>query len=188
MDSTCLPVYSTPLDERRPTPLPLLVCGDQLDCLKHLTALDVGAQDATERRGARALVIGIHMPDAEHPRQALKSRLRNARDAINTHLRWHPMVRHVIYVVHRDPASASPDKAVRLLSTTVRAHHAEIEMRHGRDICITGIVTSNHTSPEAFAKRVNDRIRTAPFEGSYATSWDEIADKSLAAATAEELL
>lgn len=139
---------------------------------------------ALERRRAHALVIGIHVLDADHIRKALKSRLRNAHDILNTH----PLVRHVIYIVHLDPDLGSPDMAVRLLFATASARHAEIEMRHGRDICVTSIVTSTHTNAEALAKRVNDRIRTAPFEGSYATLWDEIADKSLAAAAAEDLL
>lgn len=188
MASTCPATYSAPFDQRPLTPVPLLVCGDKIACLEHLPALDSDSQVALARRRAHALVIGIHLPDADHIRKALKSQLRNAHDILNTHLRRHPLVRHVIYVVHLDPDLGPADMAVRLLFATASAHHAEIEMRHGRDICVTGIGASTHTSAEALAKRVNDRMRTAPFEGSYATSWDEIEDRSITAAAAEELL
>lgn len=190
MDSACPAASTASVDERRLASLPLLLCGDEIACLEHLAALNSDARNALERRGARALVLGIHIPDIGRPNRALKSRLRNARHTINTLLPRHPLVRHVIYALHLDlePNACSPDTAVRLLFATVSAHHAEIEMRHGRDICITGIVTSPRTIPEAFAQRVHERIRTTPFEGSYATSWDEIADRSIGAAATEEFL
>ncbi len=178
----------TSLDKRAPSPVPVLLCGDPLDCLGQLVVHDSEARDALERHRARAIVIGIHIPDTDHSRKAVKYRLRNAHDTVNTHLRRHPLVRHIIYIVHPDSGQGAPDTAVRLLSATVGVHHAEIEMRHGRDVCITGIVTSVHTSPEALTERVTGRIKTTPIGGSYATTWDEIADRPLATAAAEALL
>lgn len=92
----------TSLDKRAPSPVPVLLCGDPLDCLGQLVVHDSEARDALERHRARAIVIGIHIPDTDHSRKAVKYRLRNAHDTVNTHLRRHPLVRHIIYIVHPD--------------------------------------------------------------------------------------
>lgn len=134
------------------------------------------------------MIVGVRVSDTNHPRQALRTQLRAAHDILTKPLRTHRLVRHIFYIVEVPPDSPSPDRAVNALSAAICAHHAEIEMRHGRDICITGIVTTCRTDPAALAERVQQRVTTTPFESYYATSWDQIAHRSIAAAAAEALL
>ncbi|MBM7827975.1 hypothetical protein G9U51_06495 [Calidifontibacter sp. DB0510] len=166
----------------------LLLYGDSLDSLAYLAAAAPHSHGALDDRRARTMIVGIRVPDTNHPRQALRSQLRAAHDILTKPLRTHPLVRHIFYIVEVPSDSPTPDRAVNALSAAICAHHAEIEMRHGRDICITGIVTTCRTDPEALAERVDQRVTTTPLESHYATSWDQIAHRSIAAAAAEALL
>lgn len=166
----------------------LLLYGDSLDSLAYLAAAAPQSHGALDDRRARTMIVGIRVPDTHHPRQALRSQLRAAHDILTKPLRTHPLVRHIFYIVEVPSDSPTPDRAVNALSAAICAHHAEIEMRHGRDICITGIVTTPHTDPVTLTERVHQRITTTPFESYYATSWDQIAHRPIAAAAAEALL
>lgn len=187
MDSTRHTTHPTQVAPQ-PEHARVLLYGDSLSCLEHVTALAPHDHDTLGGRRARTMIVGIRITDTNHVRQALKQRLGAAREMVNIRLRAHPLVRHLVYIVEVSFDSPASDRTVNALSSAICAHHAEIEMRHGRDICITGIVTTPHTDPAALAERVNHRITTRPFESHYATSWDQITHRSIAAAAAEALL
>ncbi len=166
----------------------LLLYGDSLDSLTRLAVPAPHDHGALDDRRARTMIVGIRVPDTSRRRQTLRNQLRAAHDILTKPLRTHPLVRHIFYIVEVPADSLAPDRAVNALSAAICAHHAEIEMRHGRDICITGIVITPHTAPAALAERVQQRSATTPLESHYATSWDQIAHRSIAAAATEAFL
>lgn len=187
MDTIRHATRSTPVGPQ-PGPGRLLLYGDSLDSLEYLAVPVPHEHGTLDDRRTRAMIVGIRVPDTNHPRQTLRTQLRAAHDILTKPLRTHPLVRHIFYIVEVPSDSPTPDRAVNALSAATCAHHAEIEMRHGRDICITGIVTTCRTAPAALAARVHQRITATPFESYYAISWDQIAHRSIAAAAEEALL
>lgn len=187
MDTTCHTAQPIP-ESAQPDQARLLLYGEPLDCLKYLAALVPHEHDSLGDQRVQTMVVGICVRDTHDPRQALRRQLRAARDSLTRPLRTHPLVRHLFYIVELPSDSPSLDRSVNAVSSAICAHHAEIEMRHGRNIYITGIVATPHTDPVALAARVSQRATTAPIEGYYAVPWEQIINRSVADAAAEALL
>lgn len=132
----------------------------------------------------RAAVIGI---DGLHLRaRELRRRLDSERREFARAIGRFPRMRHVIIVlrVERDAERA----ATRSLDRAAHLAHLELEMRPGRDICITGIVITDDADAWILIERLNERIRDAPIEGSYVISGRRIRETAISAAAAAEFV
>ena len=67
----------------------LLLYGDSLDSLTRLAVPAPDDHGALDDRRARTMIVGVRVPDTNHPRQALRSQLRAAHDILAKPLRTH---------------------------------------------------------------------------------------------------
>lgn len=168
-----------------------LVSGDRLDPLFG-TATDTGTGGAGEPVDGSGLVPGVIRGtvvgiDARHlsTHELRRRLLRERRDFARGVARF-PHVRHLIIVLRVERKSESA--VSRTLDRAAHSAHVELEMRRGRDVCVTGIVMSGPVPFEVILQRLNQRIRDTPIEGSYVVAACRILTQTVAAAAAEDRL
>lgn len=167
--------------------LPRIVLhGDRLDPLLDAegVALDPVHGPELDSSTIRAAVIGI---DGRHlPTRQLRKRLSRERLEFARTIARFPRVRHMIIVlqIEREAERA----ATRILVRAAHLAHVEFEMRWSSDICVTGIVITDDTDAKVIIRRLNERTRGTPIEGSHVISARRIFAHSISATAAEDLL